>query len=472
MARAAAKSRVNHKKPPSHTKAPPSLPQLQLFDVASVRRYERNARTHPAEQVEKLAALIQRHGWTNSAFVDVSRDNLLCFGHGRLSALELLWSRGQQVRMFNGALIPPGKLPAFDCTGWTEEQLREVILADNRSALDAGWDADLLRGELLWLQDQGSDLLWTGFDADELAVWMAPPGTDGLTDPDNAPEKQDKAVSKLGDIWLLGGHRLGCGDSTKAEAVTALLGRDKPFLMVTDPPYGVEYDPTWRMKAGIGSKGAAKGKVANDDRADWREAWALFPGSVAYVWHGGLHAAVVAESLMACKLLIRSQIVWVKTRPVIGRGAYHWQHEPAFYAVKQGKDDRLSFESDHELAAYAVRDGSKAGWEGDRKQSTVWMIEHLKNDTGHGTQKPVECMRRPIVNNSAPGAAVYDPFSGSGTTIIAAEMTGRRALALELDPLYVDVAVRRWQAFTGKTATLADGRSFADVEAGGAKRGR
>ncbi|MEI6283038.1 MAG: site-specific DNA-methyltransferase, partial [Alphaproteobacteria bacterium] len=193
-------------------------------------------------------------------------------------------------------------------------------------------------------------------------------------------------------------------------------------------------------------------------------AWALFPGSVAYVWHGGLHSSTVEQSLQAAKFLVRSQIIWVKTRPVLSRGAYHWQHEPAFYAVQPGAEDR--FAPEHEVGSYAVHKGETAHWTGDRKQSTVWFIEHIRSETGHSTQKPVACMERPILNNSKPGECVYEPFSGSGTTLIAAEMTGRVCLALELSPQYVDVAIRRWQAFTGKTATMeSSGKSFEQVQA-------
>jgi DNA modification methylase len=209
--------------------------------------------------------------------------------------------------------------------------------------------------------------------------------------------------------------------------------------MVTDPPYGVNYRPEWRNEVmrEDGSKVTARatGQVLNDDQADWQEAWALFPGDVAYVWHGALHAGTVAESLVSAGFAIRSQIIWDKTRLVIGRGDYHWQHEPAWYAVRKGKVGH---------------------WSGDRKQTTVWSISHLKSETGHGTQKPVDCMKRPIENNSSPGQAVYEPFSGSGTTIIAAEMTGRCCLAVELSPAYVDVAIRRWQAFTGEIARSAE----------------
>lgn len=191
--------------------------------------------------------------------------------------------------------------------------------------------------------------------------------------------------------------------------------------------------------------------MLNDHRADWREAWALFPGDVAYVWHGALHATTVADSLTASGFAIRSQIIWAKERLVMGRGHYHWQHEPCWYAVR-----------------------GTGHWTGDRKQTTLWQIPTRAPDsqgqqdaaTVHGTQKPVECMRRAIVNNSSPGQAVYEPFSGSGTTLIAAEMEGRACHAVELSPDYVDVAIQRWQTFTGQAATLgAGGLSFADMTA-------
>jgi DNA modification methylase len=224
--------------------------------------------------------------------------------------------------------------------------------------------------------------------------------------------------------------------------VEKALGGVKPHLMVTDPPYGVEYDAEWREKSGLGSK--AHGKVLNDGRADWREAWALFPGEVVYVWHAGINSPVVAESLESCDLEMRALIVWVKSRAPISRGHYHHRHEPCWYAVKKGRTGH---------------------WSGDRKQNTAWEIDTPRaSETGHSTQKPVECMKRPIENNSSPGQAVYEPFSGSGTTIIAAEMTGRACHAIELNAAYVDVAIKRWQEFTGQAATLeGDGRSFTDV---------
>ena len=403
-----------------------------------------NARTHSEEQVAQIAASMREWGWTTPILVDES--NLIIAGHGRLQAARRLGLT---------------EVPVMVARGWTEAQKRAYALADNQLALNAGWDDELLKLELDGLKEWGFDLGLLGFD--NLDALMAGK-TVGLTDPDDAPPAPADPVSVLGDLWLLGKHRIICGDCTFIDTVEKVLNGVRPHLMVTDPPYGVKYDPKWRQEAGVGSAGAATGVVLNDDRADWRDAWTLFPGDVAYVWHGGLHAGVVAESLQACQFNIRAQIVWVKTRPALSRGHYHWQHEPALYGVRDGSDDQWRFVPEHEVSAYAVRKGATGSWHGDRKQSTVWFIEHLKSDTGHGTQKPVECMKRPIENNSSPGQAIYEPFSGSGTTLIASEQTGRVCHAIELNPAYVDVAVQRWQAFTGQKAVLeGDGRTFDEI---------
>jgi len=393
--------------------------------------YAKNARTHSEAQVAQIAASIDEFGWTNPILID--EHNGIIAGHGRLLAAQRLGI---------------AKVPVITLSGLSEAQRRALILADNKLALNAGWDEQLLGLELAELGSLGFDLSLTGFSDLELAA-LTTPGTSGLTDPDDVPDVLERAVSRAGDVWQLGRHRLLCGDSTAAEDVERVLDGVQPHLLVSDPPYGVRYDPSWRKRLHADAE-LATGIVLNDDRADWREAWALFPGDVAYVWHGALHATTVAQSLEACGFAIRSQIIWDKTRLLIGRGDYHWQHEPCWYAVRKS---------------------GKGHWSGDRRQTTVWAIAHRKSETGHGTQKPVECMKRPIENNSSPGQAVYDPFVGSGTTIIAAEMTGRSCHAIELDPRYVDVAVKRWQAFTGNAAILEtdeagdglSGASFDDV---------
>lgn len=285
------------------------------------------------------------------------------------------------------------------------------------------------------------DILSTGLDGDDLADLTRLRAVTA-TDPDAAPGIPDHPIVCAGDVWLLGDHRIVCGDSTDPATVRAVLGDDRPHLMVTDPPYGVEYDPSWRNKR-IGLSGAAVGQVLNDDRTDWAAAWRLFPGDVAYCWHAPTFQPIIQASFEEAQFTVRSQIVWNKSRFVIGRGDYHWKHE---------------------LCAYCVRKGATGHWQGSRDQTTVWDIAHTVSESGHGTQKPIECMRRPILNNSAPGDAVYEPFSGSGTTIIAAEMERRRCLAVELNPLYVYVAISRWQNFVSRAAVLqATGEPFAEV---------
>lgn len=245
-------------------------------------------------------------------------------------------------------------------------------------------------------------------------------------------EKTLTPGSKLGDLWLLGAHRLVCGDATDPAAVALALNGEVPNLMATDPPYGVNYEPDWRAMMGAGKAGRALGVVLNDDQADWRAAWMLFPGNIAYVWHGALNGSLVEASLRAAGFVPRSQIIWDKGRLIISRGHYHWRHEPCWYAVRKGKT---------------------ANWQGDRRQVTVWAIPHRKSESGHSTQKPVEVMRRAMLNHTVVGDRVYDPFLGSGTTILAAEELGRICHAIELSPEYCDLAVRRWSEMTGRQAS-------------------
>jgi DNA modification methylase len=404
--------------------------QIEQWPLDRLLPYAANARTHPDEQVAQIAGSIAEFGFNVPCLVD--ERGVLVAGHGRLLAAQRLGL---------------SQVPDIRLDHLSDAQARAYRIADNQIALNSGWDDALLSAEVARLKEDGVDLELLGFPEDELDRLLA--GLDGEKggneDEDVVPEPPETPISRPGDLWILGRHRLLCGDATRASDVARLLGDVRPHLMVTDPPYGVDYDPSWRNEAGV-SATTRTGRVSNDDRADWREAWALFPGDVAYVWHAGVHARTVAESLDASGFPIRSQIIWSKSRFVLGRGDYHWQHEPCFYAVRKG---------------------ATGHWQGARDQSTVWMIGGGGDEdaaTVHGTQKPVECMRRPMVNNSERGDAVYEPFAGSGTTLIAAESIERRCFAMEIDPRYCDVIIERWQSFTGSKAQLeTDGRSFEDV---------
>jgi DNA modification methylase len=403
--------------------------RLEFWPLERLIPSPRNARTHSEAQVAEIAGSIRAFGFTNPILVGEEGD--VVAGHGRLAAARVL------------GLV---EVPVIKVSGLTELQRRQLVLADNRIAMNAGWDLEMLHLELKDLSSLGADLAVIGFTPKELATALNAGVAPGLTDENETPEPAEVAVSAPGDIWCLGPHRVACGDSTDPKMVSALLGTAKPHLMVTDPPYGVEYDPTWRHQRGV-SNSKRRGKIKNDECADWSAAWSLFPGSIAYVWHAALQSATFVASLERTGFSLRAQIIWAKERLVMGRGDYHWQHEPCWYAVRE-----------------------KGNWTGDRKQTTLWTIPSGGQDaeTTHSTQKPVECMRRPMLNNSDPGQAVYEPFLGSGTTLIAAQTTGRVCFAIEIDPLFVDVAIRRWQAFTGELATrLADGMSFEAAAAAG-----
>lgn len=294
---------------------------------------------------------------------------------------------------------------------------RELALADNATAkANIVFDAELVAAEVgeavceEWgIELPENEVTEDGFDA----------------------EPPLNPITVLGDVYELNHHRFSCGSSTEADVVNKTLDGAKPILMVTDPPYGVNYDPTWRHAAGI-INSRRQGKVSNDDRAGWADAYSLFVGSVVYVWHGDRHAKTVAEDLEQSGFDIVCQIVWNKQQLVMSRGDYHWKHEPCWYAVKKG---------------------SKHNWQGSRKESTVWDITSIlqsakkeKQDAAlvHGTQKPIECMARPIRNNTFERESVYDPFLGTGTTIIAADQLNRACYGQEIDPAYCDIIVARF----------------------------
>lgn len=400
--------------------------------TADLIPYANNMRVHSEKQIGQIKSSIIEWGWTDPILID--SDKVIIAGHGRLTAAISLNIES---------------VPVVIAKGWSEAQKKAFRIAHNKIALNSSWDETLLKIEFNELDELDFDLELSGFELDEIGD-LFDEVTQGKTNPDDVPEKPEVPVSIEGDIWILGSHRIICGDSTNPDDVERLLDGVRPHLMVTDPPYGVEYDASWRadvMPEKNNKDGNSEGKVSNDDSADWSKSYELFPGDVAYVWHAGTHENVFAQSLIGCGFELRSHIVWVKNQFVIGRGNYHIQHEPCFYAVRSRK-------------------GATAHWKGDRKQTTVWNIDKpLKSETGHSTQKPIDCMRRPIENNSSVGDAVYEPFSGSGTTIIAAEQTGRHCYAIEIVPDYVDIAVKRWEEFTGDNALHEKtGRTFEEMK--------
>jgi len=383
----------------------------------------KNANKHTPRGLGALGRSIEQDGWIGA--ITVAADGETFDGSARI---ETGVAKG-----FEDAIVieSDGTRPIVhirtDIPTADDPKAKRLGVAANRVAsIDLEWDTDVLSD----LRDEG--LLDGLFFDDELdallAVDVIPGG--GGDEFDTTPQEGDTRV-KRGDVWRVGEHRLMCGDSTSADDVARLMGGAAPILMVTDPPYGVEYTPEWR-NALLGEANRAVGKVANDDRASWREAWALFTGDVVYCWHASLLGSIVADDLSVTGLELRSQIIWAKQHFALSRGHYHWQHECCWYAVRKGRS---------------------AGWNGGHKQTTLWEINNnlsqgggrpeSEGASGHGTQKPIECMERPIRNH---GGDVYDPFLGSGTTLIAAHRTGRKCYGMEIEPKYCDVILRRAEA--------------------------
>ena len=374
----------------------------------------RNWRTHPKAQRDALAGVLDQVGWVQDVIVN-RRTGYLVDGHARVAVAA---QRGET------------SVPVVYVDLSEDEELLILATLDPLAAM-AEADTEVL-ADLLASVTSEDAALTSMLDALAKAEGIDS-AVEGLTDPDDVPEPVEAPYVQRGEVYRLGAHRLMCGDSTSAEDVARLLDGAKPNLMVTDPPYGVEYDPNWRNEAadkGLISHAASRvGDVSNDDRADWSSAWALSPASVVYCWHAGRHASTVQSSLEVAGFEVRNQVVWAKPRFAISRGHYNWQHEPCWYAVRKG---------------------ATASWIGDHSQTTLWEVTLDKNvEGGHSTQKPVECMERAIRNHAGD---VYEPFAGSGTTIIAAERQGRTCYAMEIEPKYAQVCIDRWEAFTGLKA--------------------
>lgn len=411
-----------------------------------------NARRHPERNMAMILESLQHVGAARSIVIDES--NVVRAGNGTLEAAKRMGLKKLHVVDADGET-----LIAVRRRGLTPAQKLALAIYDNRSAELAEWDPAVLQR---LAGDLGGLDLSAFWNSDELRALLASvTGTSGLTDPDDVPAVRKTTIA-AGDLFQLGRHRLLCGDSTSAECVSAVLQGAAPRLMVTDPPYGVKYDPSWRVEAGV-SASKRMGKVTNDDRVDWTAAWQLFPGDVAYVWHAGLYGGDVAAQLVACRFDIRAQIIWRKPRFILSRGNYHWQHEDAWYAVRRGRSARWARsrkESTVWNADFLHRCPNCSTVSADAGldvETTVWDIEHADHTgtTTHSTQKPVECMARPMRNHQVD--EVYEPFNGSGSTLMAAELLGRTCYAIELEPSYVQQTIDRWEAFTGKKAKQVAG---------------
>jgi hypothetical protein len=413
--------------------------KVEHWPIDRFVEYSRNPRKN-LTKIDKMVSVIKEFGF-RIPIVAMST-GLVVDGHLRLLAAKKLGMTD---------------LPVALADNLTDAQVKAFRLLANRSATWAEWDKELVTLELLDLDGMNYNLEFTGFDLDEIEFYTDVPDGDvgggvGEADPDDTPSTPIDPLTKVGDVWLLNSHRLVCGDSTEFDVVNVATNGVVPSLMVTAPPFN-GYDPSKRGKAkrsngkrlSTGKNRAVEGLPSEDEEVHWQPAIKLFTGDVAYLWHAAKDPMTAQLALQDAGFEVRQQIIWAKTKFVVSPGRqYHMQHEPCFYAVRRTKT---------------------ANWHGNTKQTTLWTIEkQASNDTGSATQKPVECMLRPITNNSSEGQVVYDPFIGSGTTLMACELTQRHCIGIDSSPAMIDVAVQRWQDFTGCQAVNEEtGRTYQDT---------
>lgn len=455
---------------------------VEMWPLDKIIPYEGNPRTHPSDQVEALARDMLEDGVTMPILID--EDGVILAGHGRrLGALA------------NGFT----EYPVVIARGWSKERKRAVRIKDNQRALQSGWDNGLIQAEITSLKTGGYDIQLLGFPEATLRGWGIGAGATTAADPEAIPEAPKKPIVRVGDIWTLGKHRLACGDSTSSEVWKALFGRERASMVFTDPPYGVSY------QAPSGAFGIIEGdKKRRDDLYKMlvnslREMVRYATDAAAfYIWHASSTREDFAQAMKAVGLAERQYLMWVKPAIVFGHADYQWQHEPAFYAAKadkapafygaraestvwhvqlatakdtaatigngmlllDGQGGSLYVQSrapkNKKLRQIRLQDGGNVYLSGaDRQDGTVWEVAR---DPGHEhpTQKPVELARRAIENSSKPGEIVADGFLGSSTSLIGAELTGRRCFGIELDPVYAEVGIRRWERFTGQAAMLGE----------------
>ena len=390
--------------------------QIQEVAVEALIPYAKNSRTHSDAQVAQIAASIKEFGWTNPILVDGTKG--IIAGHGRLMAARKL------------GLV---KVPVIELKDMTESQKKAYVIADNQLAMNAGWDIELLKIEVADLNEDGFDLELLGFDNKMLDSLLEPEVKEGLTDEDQVPEVPKEPKTKLGDVYILGEHRLMCGDSTSIESVEKLTD-GLVDILVTDPPYNVNYEGATKDKL----------KIMNDSMDDstfrqfLRDAFVaadavMKQGAVYYIWHADSEGYNFRGACRDAGWTVRQTLIWAKDSMVMGRQDYHWKHEPCLYGWK---------------------DGAAHLWASDRKQTTIIECKKPRVNDIHPTMKPVELMEYQILNNTKGQDVVLDLFGGSGSTLIACEKTGRKARLMELDPKYCDVIVKRWEDFTGKKAEL------------------
>jgi site-specific DNA-methyltransferase (adenine-specific) len=401
---------------------------IEQWDIKKLVPYARNSRTHSEEQVSQIAASIKEWGWTTPVLVD--ENGGIIAGHGRTLA-------AQRLKMT--------KVPVMVARDWSDAKKRAYVIADNKLAMNAGWDNEMLALEMGELAELGFDLDLTGFTPDEIDALTPVEGTEGLTDPDDAPPLPETPRTRLGDIWVMGKHRLLCGDSTSMDDLAKLTDGQLVDMWLTDPPYNVAYEGKTKEAMTIKNDSMGDDQFRQFLRDSYTAADTVMkPGAVFYIWHADSEGYNFRGAANDAGWKVRQCLIWKKSSMVMGRQDYHWKHEPCLYGWKEGAGHL---------------------WAADRKQTTILEFDKPSRNGEHPTMKPVALFEYQLLNNTKGGDQVLDSFGGSGTTLIAAEKNGRIARLMELDPKYCDVIVKRWQDFTGKTAIHADtGEAFTPQE--------
>lgn len=401
--------------------------EMQLVPIDKLVPYVNNARTHSPEQVNKLRSSLREFGFINPVIID--RDYGVIAGHGRILA-----AKEENIK----------EVPCVFADHLTEAQKKAYIIADNRMAMDAGWDEELLRVEIEALQAEAFDLSLTGFDEKELSDLFKDDTDVEDDDFDVNSELKEPAVTQMGDVWTMGRHRLVCGDSTKEETYDVLMQGQKANLVITDPPYNVNYEGT-------------AGKIKNDNMADDKfyqfllDAFLNMEKVMAndasiYVFHADTEGLNFRKAFSDAGFYLSGCCIWMKPSLVLGRSPYQWQHEPCLYGWKKK---------------------GKHQWYSDRKQTTIWSFEKTKKNTDHPTMKPIPLLAYPIKNSSMSNTLVLDPFGGSGSTLIACEQTDRSCYTIELDEKFCDVIVKRYIEQVGSSdevSVLRDGKTYSYAE--------
>ena len=391
--------------------------KVERWDINRLIPYAQNSRTHSPAQVAQIAASIREWGWTTPILVDT--EGTIIAGHGRLLA-------AQKLEMET--------VPVMVAKDWTEAQKKAYVIADNKLALNAGWDENLLNLQLTELTETGFDVYLTGFTDEEMAKLKPIVLNGGLTDEDAVPEAPEEPRTRLGDVWILGKHRLMCGDSTNVDAISKLMNGQLADMLLTDPPYNVNYEGKTKEALKI------KNDTMDNDsfRMFLRDAFVsadtvMKQGAVFYIWHADSEGYNFRGAAFDAGWKVRQCLIWKKQTLVMGRQDYHWIHEPCLYGWKEGASHL---------------------WASDRKQTTILEFDRPSRSAEHPTMKPVALFEYQMLNNTKGSDIVLDSFGGSGTTLLAAEKNGRQARLMELDPKYCDVIVKRWQEYTGQEAIL------------------